>query len=113
MRRDLARSLVGQRPELPLEGTDRLLPRPVEELLLGLAFLALVDAMVPAPAHHLGPKGIGQPSGVVEDVLEPRRQMDLEIAAEFPEQLAAGAAWRCRCLSISDDGYLREGAVSF
>src|SRR4029079_4322706 len=42
---DLRGMLVGERPELALERPDRLLPGLVEELLLGLARLALVIAV--------------------------------------------------------------------
>jgi hypothetical protein len=49
--RDLTRGVRGQSPELALERADRLLARPVQELVLGLALLALLGAVVPAPLH--------------------------------------------------------------
>ena len=77
----MAGNLVGRRlgqvPQLRLERTNRLLPGLVEELLLGLPVLALIGALLAAPGHHPLVEVGGEAAGVVEEVLEAGRQVDL------------------------------------
>ena len=69
--------LRGQIPELALERTESLLPGRVDELLLGLAFLALVGGVAEAPLLD-GSVELGRERRMLEErVLEARRQVNL------------------------------------
>ncbi len=71
------RRRVGNAPHPPLERTDRLLPRLVEELLLGILRLPLLDGVLAQPRVHLGLQ-IGRELRVLVDhVLEVGREVNL------------------------------------
>jgi hypothetical protein len=63
-----------QVPELALERADGLLPRRVDELLVGLAVLALVGGIPVAPGLDLAMERLGK-GGVLAGALEPGRQV--------------------------------------
>ena len=70
-------SFVGQLPELALERADRLLAGRVDELLVGLARLALVGGVGEAPGLDLAMERLGERRVLVERVLEAGREVDL------------------------------------
>src|SRR5688572_17599685 len=66
-----------QVPELALERADRLLPRRVDELFVGLAILALFGGVAETPGLHCAMK-LGRERRVLEErVLEACREVDL------------------------------------
>src|SRR5438552_777438 len=75
---DRAACAFGKIPQPPLERSDRLLAALINELLLGVALLPLVLTFGLHPGVELGPQ-IGREARVVEDdVLEVRREMNLD-----------------------------------
>ena len=64
-------------PQLALERPDRLLAGRVDELLVGLAVLALVGRVRVAPGLDLAVERLGEGRVLVERVLEPGREVDL------------------------------------
>src|SRR2546426_6795990 len=85
---DRAAHVFGKIPQLPLERSDRLLAALVDELLLGIALLPLVLALGLHPLVELGPQTGGEPRVVEYEVLEVRREMNLDRFAgrEVPER---------------------------
>jgi hypothetical protein len=66
-----------QVPQLPLEGPDRLLAGRVDELLVGLPFLALVERVLEDPRLDCLVELVRERRMLVERVLETRREVDL------------------------------------
>ena len=70
-------SFVSRSQSWRLNGPMRLLARRVDELLVGLAGLALVGAVREAPRLDLAVERLGEGRVLVERVLEPGREVDL------------------------------------
>src|SRR5438105_13233365 len=73
---DRATRLAAEIPHLPLERTDRLLARLVDELLLGVLRLPLFLRVRAHPRVHLVPEIRGELRVLVDHVLEVRREVD-------------------------------------
>src|SRR3989475_7221679 len=89
---DRAAHVFGKIPQPPLERSDRLLAALVDELLLGIALLPLVLALGLHPLVELGPQTGGGPRVGEYEVLEARREMNLDRFAcrEVPERFRPG-----------------------